>query len=238
MRALIKKIDKIILNNFKFRYQKYLVSKANNFLNGYPRYEIFDKKNNKNYFTSLCNKYESDKASNHFYASFYDHLFKNKKENIKLVFECGIGTTNRKIASNIFNKGKTGASAKAFKDYFINAQIFIGDIDKNTHFNEERIKSFYLDQRDKESIDSMWFDINKVGFDLIIDDGSHTFISNFILFINSFSKLKKGGFYIIEDVHVAYLEKLVRKLDDYKPKVIGTNNLNSIDDYLVLIEKY
>ena len=58
----------------------------------------------------------------------------------------------------------------------------------------------------------MWQDINKDSFDLIIDDGLHTFDASVTFFDNSFSKLKKTGVYIIEDVHFAYLNKLATRL--------------------------
>ena len=40
----------------------------------------------------------------------------------------------------------------------------------------------------------------KEGFDIIIEDGLHTFEANVCFFENSIHKLKKGGYFIIEDI--------------------------------------
>ena len=84
----------------------------------------------------------------------------------------------------------------------------------------------------------MWNNINIDGFDIIIDDGMHTLSASSNFFLNSFSKLKKKGIYIIEDVHTAYLIDLVKKLNSYKPKIIALTNKKNIDDYLLIIEKF
>ena len=83
----------------------------------------------------------------------------------------------------------------------------------------------------------MWKNINLNNFDLIIDDGNHSYEAAVSLFFNSFDKLKSGGLYIIEDVHIAYLIKLANKLKDYNPNIISSNRKNNIDDYLFIIRK-
>ena len=47
------------------------------------------------------------------------------------------------------------------------------------------LKTFYLDQTSKESIEAMWRAIQISDFDLIIDDGLHTFDAGVCLFENS-----------------------------------------------------
>ena len=88
-------------------------------------------------------------------------------------------------------KGVPGASLRVWRDYFFNALIYGGDIDKNILFEEDRIKTFYVDQLDVTSIKSMWDNIRVNNFDIIIDDGLHEPDANYIFFINSFNKLKK-----------------------------------------------
>ena len=79
---------------------------------------------------------------------------------------------------------------------------------------------------------------SKEEFDLIIDDGLHTFNAGVTFFENSFSRLKKTGFYIIEDVHFAYLNKLAARLKDFEPQVIILNNKETQkDNNLILIRK-
>ena len=43
---------------------------------------------------------------------------------------------------------KTGGSPRMWREYLENAKIF-ADVDKDCLFNEDRIKTFYVDQSDK-----------------------------------------------------------------------------------------
>ena len=66
--------------------------------------------------------------------------------------------------------------------------------------NEERIKTFYVDQTNSTTIFNMFKDIGENKFDIIIDDGLHKFSANICLFENSVKKLSENGTYIIEDI--------------------------------------
>ena len=241
MKSFIKFIDrKLLFNVLTSGYKKYLFYKTKKFLNNYPYFYIYPKSNKIDLLTSLYNKYGSDKGSisenSHFYASYYHEMFSKKKDEIKLIFECGIGTTNTNIHSNMGIYGKPGASLKVYADYFKNAQIYGGDIDKKILFSSERINTYFVDQLDTLSINEMWRNVGVDNFDIIIDDGMHSLTAGYNFFLNSFSKLKKDGVYIIEDVHVSYLVGLVKKLNKYKPKII-TSTKKNVDDYLLIIEK-
>lgn len=235
----------------------YFLSKKNTFQN---ISFFFD---NKNLISKLCEIHGSDKGyinynsetpfgwKRHSYSNFYFNLFNHCKDAIKLVFEVGIGTNNPSLPSNMTSNGKPGASLRVWKDYFLNAQIYGADIDKNILFNnEDRISTFYVDQLNEESINKMWTEINKKDFDIIIDDGLHTDRANISFFLNSFDKLKKNGIYIIEDVSYFYLNIIVEKLKTYKPEVIILNSLDfekpkyqngsalGMGDNLILLRKY
>jgi len=169
-----------------------------------------------NYFqkdnlTTIMNKYGSDKGNGHHnYTLFYETLFK-RHEKLSL-FELGIGTNNINVPSNMGINGKPGASLYAWREYFPNAMIYGADIDKNILFESNRIKTFYCNQTDKEIIKNMWDSIPEQ-FDLIIEDGLHTFEANVCFFENSIHKLKKNGYYIIEDIHrseLSLFEKQVK----------------------------
>jgi hypothetical protein len=84
----------------------------------------------------------------------------------------------------------------------------------------------------------MWNNIKKNCFDIIIDDKIHDLEASFNLFKFSFSKLRKGGIYIIEDVNISYLVQLAKKLNKFNPKIISSSKKNNIDDYLFVIEKF
>jgi hypothetical protein len=161
----------------------------------------------------LCEKYGSDKGAikdyghpypwpSHTYADFYERLFGHCRFEIKNVFECGLGSNNINVASNMTINGKPGASLRVWRDYFPNANIYGADIDRDILFAEERIQTFYCDQTNRSSIASLWDQVKDVKFCLMIDDGLHTFDAGVALFENSFHMLRDGGVYIIEDVNV------------------------------------
>jgi hypothetical protein len=133
--------------------------------------------------------------------------------------------------------GMPGASLRVWKDYFKNAQIYGADIDKDILFQEDRIKTYYVDQLNTPSIETMWKKIGIQNFDIIIDDGLHTTDANINLFTNSFSKLKKNGIYIIEDVHLLELNNIMEKLKNFNTELIVLQNKNipSLGNNLVIV---
>jgi hypothetical protein len=193
---------------------------------------------NNNSLTKLCEIYKSDKGSinhnkksiwgwrAHTYSNYYYSIFNHFKDDVKLVFECGLGTNNPDLQSNMTVNGMPGASLRVWKDYFKNAQIYGADIDKDILFQEDRIKTYYVDQLDTPTIETMWKKIGIHNFDIIIDDGLHTADANINLFINSFNKLKKNGIYIIEDVHILILNNIMKKLKKFNPEAIVLQNKN------------
>ena len=98
------------------------------------------------------------------------------------------------------SKGRPGASLRVWSEYFPNAKIFGADIDKNILFKEGNIQTFYVDQTSSDSVKNMWNDVKQDSFDLIIDDGLHTFDAGVCFFKNSIDRLSSNGIYIIEDV--------------------------------------
>ena len=150
----------------------------------------------------------------HTYGAYYSKLFDHCRDKVNLVFECGIGTNNPNLISSMNANGKPGASLRAWRDYFENAYIYGADIDKNILFVENRIKTFFLDQTDKKSIIKMWSDLNKKNFDLIVDDGLHTYEAAITLFENSIEWLSGNGIYIIEDAQDRDLLKFKKYFDE------------------------
>jgi len=236
---LLKKIH-ILFNYYKLHsnYEK------NYFLNhSYYNY-------NNNSLTKLCEIYKSDKGSinqnkksiwgweAHTYSNYYYSLFNHFKDEVKLVFECGLGTNNPNLPSNMTVNGVPGASLRVWRDYFKNAKIYVADIDKDILFQENKIKTYYVDQLNTPSIETMWKEIGIRNFDIIIDDGLHTTEANINLFTNSFNKLKKNGIYIIEDVYHRQLKNILEKLKDFNPElvILGRNNLyNKGNNNLIVI---
>ena len=144
----------------------------------------------------------------HNYTFFYNKLFENYKNHKISIFEMGVGVP--------LCMGSWAGSLLGWKEYFPNSIIYSADFDKDYLYNDDRIKSFYVDQENDESIKKMWKNINNIiSFDLIIDDGPHTFNSNYLFYINSINKLKDGGIYIIEDVNLDFIEKLYTDIQNY-----------------------
>ena len=239
---IYKKILKIFL---KENYFLLPINKNNKYRNTY----YFN--NLKNDLSILCEKHGSDKGyvsfekdtlygwKAHTYTSVYFNLFNHCKNEIKLIFECGIGSNNSNYISNMSLGGKPGASLRVWRDYFKNSLIYGADIDKDILFEEDRIKTFYVDQLNEHSIKEMWSNINKSNFDIIFDDGLHSFEGAITLFLNSFDKLRKNGIYIIEDVNFKYLKKLADILSKYNPEIIvlNDNNTKHGNNNLILIRK-
>lgn len=155
--------------------------------------------------TELCelfNSYGSDKGNNHNYSTFYSHIFSEIRKNNLNIFELGLGTGNPNIPSNMGKGAKPGASHRAFCDYFENSNIYGADVDSECLIQENRIKTYFVDQTKPKTIENLWnnSDLCNVEFDIIIEDGLHSFYANKIFFENSIHRLKTGGIYIIEDI--------------------------------------
>jgi SAM-dependent methyltransferase len=172
----------------------------------------------------MCN-YGSDKGSGHHnYADTYQELFKHLvgKPNVKL-FEMGIGTTDISIPSNMGPEGRPGASLRGWRDWLETANIYGADVDRKVLFTEDKIRTYFVDQRSASSIQNMWSKIDET-FDIIIDDGLHELDANFTFVENSHHKLKPGGYYIVEDVmwphlHKEQIEKFISECSIWFSKV-------------------
>ena len=160
----------------------------------------------------LMNHYGSDKGgmtNHHNFANYYSEIFYNKKDEIKNFLEIGLGTNNENLASNMGKDGKPLASLRAWRDYFKNAQIFGADIDKDILKDEERIKTFYVDQTNPTSIKELFTNIGIKKFDVILEDGLHEYNANICFFENSIEYLDDQGIYIIEDVYYKDQKKFI-----------------------------
>lgn len=170
------------------------------------------------FFSDLCDKYGSDKSSNlresqiypwapHNYGIFYTTYFSSLRYKIMNVFECGIGTNNPNLVSSMTTSGIPGASLRVWRDYFPNALVLGADIDREILFSDKRIITSYVDQTDISSIQSLFRSTKENFFDLMIDDGLHTFVGGSTLLTNAFPYLKEGGIYAIEDINLSDLSQ-------------------------------
>ena len=150
-----------------------------------------------------------------FYADFYEDILLNK--DIKNLLEIGIGLSNE----------GPGSSLKSWKELYPNANIYGADINKSVLFEEERIKTFYTNQLSRFDLLEFKKNLNNTKFDVIIDDGLHTYEANINTFETLFSLLEKKGFYFIEDIIYPNLSKYIQYFDkEYNFKVIESLNVN------------
>jgi hypothetical protein len=177
-----------------------------------------------NLVTELCRimgDYGSDKGNRtnsgwHNYTTFYHALFSPIRNNTLRIFELGLGTNNVSLPSNMGASGKPGASLRGWKDYFPNATVVGADIDKDILFTEDRISTYYCDQLSPDTIHAMWKEPSAVEpFDIIIEDGLHTFEANKCFFENAIHKVKSGGVYIIEDIVMSEVSRYEAQINEW-----------------------
>jgi hypothetical protein len=198
---------------------------------------------NNSRLTELMNLYGSDKGgknNHHNYSKFYSEIFFNKRKKVKNFLEIGLGTNNINLASNMGAEGVPLASLRAWRDFFENANIYGADIDKNILKNEDRIKTFFVDQKNPEAIKSMFEQIGEDTFDIILEDGLHEYSANICFFENSIKFLSDDGTYIIEDVYFKDKEKFINyfKNKNYNYSVVDIyHEKNIANNCLVIVRK-
>jgi hypothetical protein len=157
--------------------------------------------------TPLCilafnNKTDKCPKIKHTYTPYYYDILSPIKNTCKNVLEFGIGFNN-------YTHGALhGGSLKMWKEFFPNALLVGLDFNKDLLFKDDRIDTFFTDQKSEEILINTKKEIfNKYPtilsdkFDLILDDGSHDYEDQ-IRSINIYwDCLKVDGYYIIEDIY-------------------------------------
>lgn len=94
-----------------------------------------------------------------------------------------------------------GGSLKFFEDYFSHPNTVISGIDHHLPLKEVSFKKstqiFVGNQNDSKFLKQIGKDRGR--FDIIIDDGAHSFTETQNTYKNLFSFVKPGGYYLIED---------------------------------------
>jgi len=153
--------------------------------------------------SQIINKYGSDKDRNG-YVPLYHTLFDKMKKDPLNFLEIGIGTMIPDVCSSMVGYGigdyKPGASLRSWRDYFTNSNIYGFDIQPDTQFTEDRIRTFLCDSTNSSSVKESIDKLNNIIFDVIIDEGSHYFAHQLRTLENMFPHLKENGIYVIEDI--------------------------------------
>jgi len=128
----------------------------------------------------------NETIKSHNYSFFYEKYLGNLK--------------NKKI--NILEIGShEGKGLAAFYHNFTRAGILGANINPfQLKYNAKRIEEIFIDVSSKKILNNFCNYINRE-FDIIIDDASHNLRDILITLPILFKKLKKGGFYVIEDLN-------------------------------------
>jgi hypothetical protein len=149
-------------------------------------------------YSSVDTSYGTDKNTSHSYGPVYDTLFAPYKDTATQLLEIGFDS---------------GASLQVYSEYFTNATIYGIDICDNCqpqYKQNPRIRMHFGDANASESVQGF-----EGPFDIIVEDASHTLPDQIQHFKDYSSKVKKGGLYIIEDVHENNLANLNSALNMY-----------------------
>ena len=149
----------------------------------------------------LFHHYGTDKVE---YATLYYSLLEPRRESVRAVLEVGIGTLIPDAPSAMVGWGakwyRQGGSLRAWRDYFPNASIHGLDVQPDTQFAENRIRTHLCDSTDPQQSSKFLANVGVEAFDLIIDDGSHLGDDQLATLRNLLPHVRAGGLYVIEDV--------------------------------------
>ncbi|CAO5679429.1 MAG: hypothetical protein HEEMFOPI_01568 [Holosporales bacterium] len=195
--------------------------------------------------TDLCTfmiEAGSDKNSvRHTYTQLYNFILDRYRETATHVLEIGIGSCDPQYGFTMGPTGTPGASLRAYRSFFKNAQIYGADIDKEALFNEDRIQCFEIDGFKPDVIESC-FKTMGVTFDYIVDDGFHDFVTNRNCVLEGMKHLKKDGIYIIEDVRTDQLPRFsiffAEEMADYLWTVVKLPAFHNPYDNNVIIVRH
>jgi demethylmacrocin O-methyltransferase len=172
----------------------------------------------------LFNQYGSDKTKNG-YAPYYETLFHHMRYKNQKLLEIGIGTMIPNVPSSMVGYAlenyKPGGSLRAWRDFFEHFEIVGCDVQPDTQFTDDRIRTILADSTDDLAINNALGDCK---FDIIIDDGSHLDTHQLLTLRNTWKRVNDGGFYIIEDVYpgsriagefIPHIESIIGKEASY-----------------------
>jgi hypothetical protein len=156
-----------------------------------------------NEFGEIFMKNRSDKSFAHDYHIVYSFILNKLGRQSKLnILEIGLGTNNPSLVSTMGIEGRPGASLYAFREYLPHAQIYGCDVDRDILFQDERIRTCFVDQMDRESFKGITDTFGTIQYDLIIDDGLHSICANLNTLLFALDMVRDNGWIVIEDIHI------------------------------------
>src|SRR5688572_1413838 len=176
-----------------------------------------------NFLTKIANELGNDRGTKSFeahgYTDIYYSLFYLWQNNPIKMLEIGV-----------YDPRFPGTSIKMWKSFFSDLKFVGMDINPEAiGLEEDNVSIFIGDQGKGLDLTEL---IKKHGslYDIIIDDGSHKMSDILTSFIMLYPTLRKGGYYIIEDLHCQHAK--VRETYD----AIGEHLYHQGDDSKVRME--
>lgn len=147
--------------------------------------------------------------------------------------EIGLGTNNPDVLSNMGPLGHPGASLRAFRAYLERGNLLGGDIDQRVLFQEQRIRTTYVDQLNEESLDRFFASANRPS--LTVDDGLHTLQANLYTFQSWMRHAGPGDWIVIEDIEPSSVNESLWQIIACELRRRGTVALIRFPRSLVLV---
>ena len=144
--------------------------------------------------TEIANKLGTDKGNEHFEAHYYTSIYET-------FFEKWKNEPVKFLEIGVYDPRFPGASIELWKSFFSKLSFIGFDINENSKMLEsENVDIFIGDQNSIEDI-KRCIDLYGGDYDIIIDDGLHKHSHHIVSFTSLIPYLKKGGIYVIEDLH-------------------------------------
>ena len=157
-----------------------------------------------NHPTRMCRNFffhGSDKAMGwHNYGYIYNFLLGRMSGEIRAMLEVGTGKDRSGPDLTTGVSGAPGVSFGAWKECFPMAAIFTAEPNAHIAHQETQVETYWVDQTNPKTIEQLFESIGLRHFELIIDDGLHSFQANRMLMDRAYRRVADGGLYIIEDV--------------------------------------
>jgi hypothetical protein len=134
--------------------------------------------------TEIGLKTGTDKATYHLFTEYYDDVF-SKYDNPRIL---EIGVYNF-------------SSIAMYLEYYKNPYIVGMDIENKSQYLSDKWKFVQGDQTKIEDLERCIK--NEDPFDIILDDGGHTMKQQQVTFGFLIDHVKKGGYFILEDLHTS-----------------------------------
>lgn len=186
--------------------------------------------------TDICNSAGGDKGDHfthkwdntniaHGYSKVYEAYLESMRNDNVMLLEIGI-----------WCEYFPGASQRIWNEYFTNITYHGVDIVDCKHLSNNNNIIHVCDQESNEELDILSKSIPE-NFDVIIDDGCHKDRAILITLAKLLPKLKSGGIYFIEDLHVVDKTEIINLgRSNFSSKYLTADEIDYINKNIVSCE--